>query len=175
MSSEHDKTLEALKIAMEMEEDGKEWYLQASLKSYNESGRLLLEALADEEDEHRRKFEQIYEAIRAEKSWPPTDFRVNGSEPLRAKFTRTCVALGADEKPVASELDIIKTAIDNESKSCDFYNGQARVATYDSERAFYNALYSQENEHHLVLLDYYELMTDPAGWFLRKEHQSLDG
>ncbi|GAH21770.1 unnamed protein product, partial [marine sediment metagenome] len=28
---------------------------------------------------------------------------------------------------------------------------------------------------HLVLLDYYEYLKDPAGWFVRKEHPSLDG
>lgn len=175
MASERDKTLEALRIAIEMEKDGKECYLQASRTSTTEPGKRLLQVLADEEDAHRRKFEEIYETIRAQKSWPPTDFRADGSEPLHAQFIRTCAALGADARPVASELDIIRTAIDKESKSYDFYNSQARVATYNGERAFYEALSGQENEHHLVLLDYYELLTDPAGWFLRKERQSLDG
>ena len=32
-----------------------------------------------------------------------------------------------------------------------------------------------EKEHQLVLLDYYEYLKDPAGWFVKKEHPSLDG
>jgi len=52
---------------------------------------------------------------------------------------------------------------------------QARSATYDAERDFYELLAAEGGEHHLVLLDYYEYLSDPAGWFVRKEHPSLDG
>jgi hypothetical protein len=34
---------------------------------------------------------------------------------------------------------------------------------------------AEEREHHLILLDYYEYLKDPAGWFVKKEHPSLDG
>ena len=43
------------------------------------------------------------------------------------------------------------------------------------ERVFYQALSAQEKEHHLILLDYYEYLKDPAAWFVEKEHHSLDG
>jgi hypothetical protein len=36
-------------------------------------------------------------------------------------------------------------------------------------------LAAQEGEHHLILLDYYEFLKDPAAWFVQKEHPSLDG
>jgi len=29
--------------------------------------------------------------------------------------------------------------------------------------------------HHLSLLDSYEYLSDPAGWFTKSEHWSLDG
>ena len=62
-----------------------------------------------------------------------------------------------------------------ENKTYDFYQDQLRGAAYDAERDFYQALSAQEKEHHLVLLDYYEYLKDPAGWFVGKEHHSLDG
>ncbi|GAI26187.1 unnamed protein product, partial [marine sediment metagenome] len=40
---------------------------------------------------------------------------------------------------------------------------------------FYETLAAEEREHHLILLDYYEYLKDPAGWFVKKEHPSLDG
>lgn len=175
MTGKHDKTLEALRTAIEMEKDGKECYLQAILTNTTEPAKLLLQALADEEDEHRRKLEKIYKTVRAQKSWPPINFQDGAKEPLRELFTRTCTALGANIRPFASELDVIRIAIDKENKSFDFYASQARLSTYASERAFYEAISREENEHHLVLLDYYELLMDPESWFLRKEHQSLDG
>ena len=51
MTTEQDKTLEALQIAIQMEIDGKEFYLKASRESSNELGKKLLQALAGEEDE----------------------------------------------------------------------------------------------------------------------------
>jgi len=34
---------------------------------------------------------------------------------------------------------------------------------------------AEEKEHYLILLDYYEFLKDPSGWFVGKEHPSLDG
>jgi rubrerythrin len=53
MVTEQNKTLEALQIAIQMEIDGKEYYLKASQESSNELGKKLLQALAAEEDTHR--------------------------------------------------------------------------------------------------------------------------
>ena len=64
MVTEQDKTLEALQIAIQMEIDGKEYYLKASQESSNELGKKLLQSLAAEEDIHRQKFEEIFNAIR---------------------------------------------------------------------------------------------------------------
>ncbi len=70
MVTEQDKTLEALQAAMQMETDGKEYYLKVSQKSSNELGKKLFQSLAAEEDVHRQKFEGIYSAIRDKKAWP---------------------------------------------------------------------------------------------------------
>lgn len=59
MVNEQDKTLEAIRIAIDMENDGKEYYQQASQESSNEVGRKLLQSLALEEDIHRQKFVEM--------------------------------------------------------------------------------------------------------------------
>ncbi len=59
METEQDKILEALQIAIQMEIDGKEYYLKASQESSSELGKKLLASLAAEEDIHRQKFEEI--------------------------------------------------------------------------------------------------------------------
>lgn len=54
------------------------------------------------------------------------------------------------------------------------YKSRAKIATHDAEREFYQALAGEEREHYLSLLDYYEYLKDPAGWFVTQEHPSLD-
>jgi len=173
--SEQDKTLKALQTAIQMEIDGKEYYLKASRESGNELGKKLLSTLAAEEDTHRQKFEEIYNAIRQEKAWPTTDFQPDGGQNLRTIFAQATGKIGSKKKAPATELDAVKTAMDMENETYDFYKRQEQSATYDAEREFYSALATQEKEHHLVLLDYYEYLKDPAAWFVEKEHPSLDG
>ncbi len=62
-----------------------------------------------------------------------------------------------------------------ENKTRDFYLEQATKASFEAEKKYYEALAEQESAHHASLLDYYEYLTDPAGWFTIKERHSLDG
>ena len=175
MNTEKNKTLEGLKIAIQMEIDGKEYYLKTSQKSNNKLGKKLLESLAAEEDVHRQKFEEIYNAIRNNKDWPVTDFQPDKGKKLKNLFTTAAEDIATTTKSPETELNAIQTAMDMESKSYDFYQSQAKGASYDAERDFYKLLAAEERQHHLVLLDYYEYIEDPAGWFATKEHSSLDG
>ena len=175
MVTEQDKTLDALQIAIRMETDGKEYYLKASRESNNELGKKLLESLATEEDIHRQKFEEIYNAIRSRKAWPVSDFQPDGGKRLRTIFAKTTEEMGSNIKSLATELDAVQTAMSMENKTYDFYKSQGGSATYTAERDCYETLAAEEREHHLILLDYFEYLKDPAGWFVSKEHPSLDG
>ncbi len=175
MTTEYNKTLEALQIAIQMEIDGKAYYLKASQESSNELGKKLLHSLATEEDTHRQKFEEIYSAISSKKAWPRTDFQPDGGKRLRTIFARATEGIGSNTKAPATELEAVKTAMDMENKTFDFYKSQGKKAAYDAEKDFYQTLAAEEREHHLVLLDYYEYLKEPAAWFVTKEHPSLDG
>ncbi len=175
METQQDKTMEALQIAIQMEVDGKKYYRKASHESSSELGKKLLASLAAEEDTHRQKFEEIYDAIRNKRVWPTTNFQPDGGKRLRTIFARATEEMGSNIKTLATELDAIQTAMDMENKSYDFYNSQGGNTTYAAERDFYETLAAEEREHHLILLDYYEYLKDPAGWFVTKEHPSLNG
>jgi len=175
MEDEQVKILEALHIAVQMEIDGKEYYQRVSQSSGNRLGRELFQSLAVEEDMHRQKFEEIYNAIRNKKAWPVTDFQPDGGKRLRTTFARATEEMGSNIKAPATELDAIQTAMDMENKSYDLYKSRSQAATYNAEKDFYETLAAEEGEHHLILLDYYEYLKDPAGWFVKKEHPSLDG
>ena len=175
MVTEQDETLKALQIAIRMEIDGKEYYLKASRESRSELGKKLLASLANEEDTHRQKFEWIYDAIRNTRKWPATEFQSGEGKNLKTIFAKATEKLGSNIKTSATELDAVQTAMDMENKTYDFYKNRGSKATYDAERDFYQTVAAEEREHHLVLLDYYEYLKDPAGWFVSKEHPSLDG
>lgn len=175
MTMERDKTLEALKTAIQMEIDGKKCYLEASKASNNELGKKLLKSMAAEEDIHRKKFKEIYDAISSKKGWPKFDFKPNRGQKLRTLFAGTCEIVGTDVEAVDTEMGAIETALKKESESYDFYTEQSKSASFAAEKEFYDTIAAEEHEHSLILVDYREYLKNPAGWFVMKERHSLDG
>ena len=175
MKTEQNKTLEALQIAIQMEIDGKKYYQEASQSSGNRIGTDLFQSLAAEEDIHRRKFEEIFHTIQSKKAWPDIDFQPDQGKGPRTIFAQATEAMDSDIKVLDIELDAVKTAMNMENKSYDYYQTQRTKATYDAEKEYYQALATQEKAHHRVLYDYFEYLKDPAAWFVQQEHPSLDG
>ena len=173
MATEQSKALRALQVAIQMEIDGKEFYLKASRESGNEMGKRLMESLAGEEDVHRREFEEIYRALEEKKGWPATDFKPDGGQSLRTVFSGA-VDEARQVEVKDTELASVQTAMNMENKTYEYYKAQLAAVTYDAEKDFYTALMAQEREHYLVLLDYYDYLKDPGGWFVKTEHPSLD-
>ena len=175
MVTEQGKTLKALQAAIQMEIDGKAFYLKASQESSNQLGQELMRSLATEEDIHREKFKEIFDTISSKESWPAVTFHPDGGKGLRTIFARVTEGLGSNIRVLATELDFVKRAMDMENKTYDFYKSRADEAGYEVERDLYQTLAAEEKAHHLALLDYYEYLKDPAAWFVKKEHPSLDG
>jgi rubrerythrin len=175
VETEQNKILEALKIAIDIEKEGKEWYLQAGQDSGNDVGRKIFGSLAGDEDLHRKKFEEIFNDIQHNKGWPLIDSLSDNSQKLHEIFNEACAATGVNVKAAGMEFDAINTAIQKEKTSYDFYKRQSQNATYDTERIFYEAVAAEERQHELILVDYIEYLTDPVDWFTRVEHHSLDG
>jgi len=169
---EQERVMKALETAIRMEIDGKAFYLKASKESTHEIGRKLLAMLADEEDQHRIKFETIYNVLSREKDWPEVEIEVLNSGRFKNIFSE---AIRDENKPASSELDAVKIALDMEVKSYDFYKSHARIADSPAEKRFFEAIASEERGHQLALIDYQEYLNDPGGWFALKEHHSLDG
>jgi rubrerythrin len=177
MPNEQDTTLGALQTALQMEIDGKGFYLKASKASKNTLGKQLLKKLAAEEDTHRGLFQNIYNIIKSKKDWPDVKYNPDGGRELRTIFAKALDDMDKDKdtKSIQAELDAVKTAMDMENKTYDFYKSRSKQTTYDAEKQLYEDIAIQEGEHHRVLLDYYEFLTNPAAWFVQKEHTAVDG
>ena len=175
MKEEQSKTLEAIKFAIQMEIDGKEYYQKASRQSDNKVGRELFEWLAAEEDKHRRIFGGIYNTIRKQKAWPEVSIQHRKGAILDNIFSKEMRLAASTVKAASTELDSIAKAMEMENKTREFYNSQDQKAAYNAEKKLYSALAAEEEGHYLALVDYREYLIDPAGYFRKAEHHSLDG
>jgi len=175
MEQEQAKTIAALEYAIQMEIDGKEYYQKARRSSGNGAGRELFEWLAGEEDKHRQKFQEIYEAVKSQKAWPRIALEPVSGQKLRTVYSRAMEAAAAGAKASSGETDAVTKAMEMENKTREFYKAQGKDARYEAEKSFYEALAAEEQGHYVALADYREYLIDPAGWFRKAEHHSLDG
>ncbi len=175
MVTERSSALKALETAIHMELEGQQFYLEASRASKNELGRQLFKSLAAEEDIHRKRFEEIYQAIRRRQDWPSPPLRHDHTLGLESIFATAVGRIDGDVIAAASELEAVQVAMDKENKSYDFYEERAGKAVFEPEKEYYQTLAAEERHHYLVLVDYQEYLSDPATWFTNKEHPSLDG
>ena len=169
------RTLEVLQLAVQMEADGKDFYQKASRKSSNRLAKELFRQLANEEDIHRKKFVEIYGAVKRGQKWPDVEPPLEKGKKIKSLFAEASKALGSKFKVAESELEAIKIAMDMEVRSYNLYQSRSKETTLPVEKHFYESLAGEERGHHLALLGSYEYLSDPAGWFTQKEHWSLDG
>jgi rubrerythrin len=175
VENEQAKTIEVLQLAVRMEDDGKKFYQKASRKSSNKLAKELFQQLASEEDVHRKKFEEIYKAFKRGQNWPDVEPPSEKGGKIKSLFAEATKALGSKFEVAESEFEAIKIAMDMEVKSYDLYYSRSKESTLPVEKRFYQTLAGEERGHHLALLDSYEYLSDPTGWFTKKEHWSLDG
>jgi rubrerythrin len=169
---EQKRVVSALETSIMMEIDGKTFYMKASQNSTSKAGKGLFGQLAIEEDAHRTLFEQIYEEIRKEKGWP--DLEVKLTPGATTLFSRDEPKDGFNAAP-SGEIGAVQTALGMEIKSFEFYEAQMKTAESGSEMRFYRQLAAQERGHHLALIEYLEFLQDPASYFIKMEHHTLDG
>ena len=109
------------------------------------------------------------------KNWPDVEPPSEKGKGLKSLFAEATKALGSKFKVAESELEAIKIAMDMEVKSYNLYNSRSEESALPVEKRFYETLAGEERGHHLALLDSYEYLSDPTGWFTKREHWSLDG
>ncbi len=175
MKGKIEQTIQALETALQMEIEGKEFYHKAGQTSHNPLAKKLLQRLAEEEDVHIEKVNEIYEAIKNRARWPEKETTFKHEKSLRNVFREAIEGMDREVKTSSTELEALKVAMNMEDRSYSFYRSRDEEAASSAEKSFYQALTAEEREHYLTLLDSYEYLTDPQSWFTKKEHWSLDG
>ena len=167
--------IEALKYAIQMELDGKKFYLLSGKESSNQVGKELFAWLAQQEDMHRKRFEEIFSSISDKQGWPDVPVKPQKHPAFKTIFAEALGSIDKTVKPQKGDIVAADKAIEMEIKSRDYYTEQAEKATSGVEKDFFDAISVEEQGHYMSLIDYKEYLLDPIGFFTRTEHHSLDG
>jgi rubrerythrin len=166
------KTETGLRGAIEMEEEGKQFYLQSAAKVKSILARKIFEELAAEEDHHIAVIKKIYQELAQDKTLNRWVTTAHGPSNLEKIFKESLI-----EKAKAAEgdLEALRFGLDREQKSITYYETLANETGSFFEKRFYLTLSYEERGHFLRIMDGIEYLTDPAGWLYVSERDMVDG
>ena len=167
--------LNTLEVALNNEMREREFYLKNAKRTKNPLGKKMFQQIGDDELEHYERLKQLHQKWEKRERWPET-------VPLKVKDTIVKDILidflkKVDEKSKgdADDLEAVRTAIDFEAKGAKYYAELRESVTDPKEKQFFDLMSKIENEHYLSLKDTEEYFIDPASWYRKVEHHTLDG
>ncbi len=174
MNKVQEYLLKALKDAIQMEVDGRQFYLEAAKKVKNEGVRHILDYLAESEVYHIKKFNEIYQSLEKDPAWTEklAEFKPPKSEPYACVMAMTETGQGTGGK---DDLEALKTGLKMEQCAIDYYTKLAKETPGPLARRFFMSLAHEERGHYLMLMDMHNYLTDPADWFYVTEMSMVDG
>jgi rubrerythrin len=152
--------LMALHVAIQTEEDGRDFYKRAAEKSSDPGGKLLFTSLADDELEHLRLLESQRDALAREGKWLSPTKLDQHAEPIKAEgaplFSREAVTNNVNA--YTSDLSALRLAFLIEKDAVVFYTRAAAETEDPDGKAMYERLVEMEKEHQTILEEEYNAL-----------------
>ncbi|MFH0771387.1 MAG: ferritin family protein [Candidatus Omnitrophota bacterium] len=171
------RDLKILEAAIEIENDGRNFYLKSAELAKNAFAKKLLISLADEELKHIDRIMEICEGLKEDRDW--VDFDKKITKQIKAKLKLIFKPLSSSErkrlKMDPSDLRAFNMAMKKEKASYDFYEKQERTTKIPIAKKFYNRLKIEEERHYELLDEARFYLSDTASWFVKQEGRVVEG
>jgi rubrerythrin len=157
--------LSALKRALELEQTGHEFYLEAAERTVDEKGAAMFRSLADDEMIHQSVIQRQIDSLTKGHGWalPPEIDEVE-ADLVTPLFPQGKVNLEKAIRPDASDVDALLFGLKIENDSFSLYAGQAKAAQDPNAKRMYEYLAGAERTHFNLLMLNYESRSAMGGW-----------
>jgi len=175
MAGELDRVKDFLSSALEMEQRGHRFYLDATKHTDSALAKEIFQILAEEELKHINAFQDIFQSLKAGKGddvWLKIPLQSRELDPIFRTLAKKYLK---EIKPGASRISALELGMEMEQSSIKFYQERLAQAEGEKEREFLEKIIQEEQEHFQILKDMEFYFTNPEGWFQEKERSSLDG
>lgn len=160
--------LEPLQIALNLETEGRAFFLEAAAKSTGKFTRQTFEFLAGEEDRHIENISRFSQSIIESGGEPQFDVGLSDAPAKLASFNARLAALRGEFVPSMTDAEAYRFALQFENGAEAFYAEQMTAATHPLVRKFYAWLIDEESMHARLLTSCLQFAEDPESWFRRQ-------
>jgi rubrerythrin len=172
----HERVLQMLRTALEMEEKGMSFYDKAISQCTNEVGNEIFHALRQDEVAHTERIKIIFSSLEGGGSWTDewTKFELPKGD-MKSFFYGLAKKHGENVTSNTSDIEALDIGIDFEKRAVTYYEEQLSLAEEEVEKKFIVQMIDEEKHHHELLTEMKLYLSDPAAWFVEYEHQGFDG
>ncbi len=161
--------MNAIEIAIKMEKDAIKFYTEASEKSSHLVGKKMFLSIAEDEKRHLEMLSQIFKEMNV------TIKDVNPMNNMRTVFETLKDKMQEKIQATSDELDVFNIAMHMEKEGMEFYKKAGSEAKTEKEKALFERLVKEEQQHYDIFSNTYNFLTDTGNWFMWEEHTIVEG
>lgn len=161
--------MNAIQIAIKMEKDAIKFYNDASDKSEHLVGKKMFLSIAEDEKRHLEMLSQIFKEVNV------TIKDVNPMNNIKTVFETMKDKMQQKIEATNDELDAFRIAMQMEKEGIEFYKKVGSEAKSEKERALFERLVKEEEQHYDIFSNTYSFLSDTGHWFMWEEHTIVEG
>ena len=165
MAEDTNLALRILEQAMEIEQEGRQFYLQAAQATQDQKGQEMFTVLADDEQKHYDLIKRQHSSLASNGDWVGSPeikpVEIDLDKPL---FPRGDESLEKVVKIKSSDWDALMFGLHIEMKSYDLYRKAASQVKDTLGKQMFEFLARQEQSHSDVLMMRYDFLFGPISW-----------
>ena len=168
---------EVLRDALEMEEKGHKFYVEAGQKNLNNITKKTFKFLADSEILHIETIKNFHNTLKEEGELPSIELSNIKNKRLEDLniFSKNIASLKEKIKPNDDEGKILKFAMEFENNGYRYYENMLKQAKDEKLITFLKFLLQEESRHYDLLMNTHSYITDTHNWFMYEEDSFPQG
>ena len=153
--------LEILKQAIQIEQEGYEFYLKSAQTAQDEGGKDTFLTLANDEKNHLSLTKRQYDSLKENQAWiEPSQTKTESTNEGKPLFPQDGTVI-----PVTADAaDALLFGLDIATRSYELYSKAASKTSETRGRAMYEFLAMEEIRHFDILMMRYDQLSGAPGW-----------
>ncbi|MBI4303675.1 MAG: ferritin family protein [Chloroflexi bacterium] len=154
-----------LKRAMQLEQEGHEFYRRAVETTKDEKGQETFAALAEDEQKHFAIILRQYQSLVDENRWASLpEIKAVKIDLSKSLFPKGRKGLDTTFASKSSDRDALLFGLEIENKSYDLYRASAAQIIEPLGKEMFEFLAGEEQGHFNILMMRYDLLFGPVAW-----------
>ncbi len=161
--------MKAVETAIRMETDAMKFYTDAARRTAHPFGRKMFQSFVQDERRHLEMLEAILKGL---------DFEIREGEPreaVKSIFETLRSEMMERIGATTDEVNALKIALNMEKEGFEFYRKAAAGTDDEKERALFERLSREEEQHYSILQNTHAFLEDTGNWFMWDEYAIVDG